>query len=174
MRPGAARFAEFEGPIAAQLGLGVAVEHALELGLEAIAARVGTLAETLRTELAALEGVEIHDGGTRRAGIVTFTAAGAAPEVVAEAASAAGVNVSVSTSPWALLDMAAPRPAAVVRASPHYYNTEAELLRLVEVVAVLFDLAPLISSSTQPMAKPAGIGSTYEQVATPQTKRPAT
>jgi cysteine desulfurase / selenocysteine lyase len=135
LRPGATRFAEFEAPVAAQLGLGVAVEHALGLGISAIADRVGALAETLRDALSALEGVEVHDGGTRRSGIVTFTVAGAAPELVAASASAAHVNVSVSTSPWALLDMTAPRPTAVVRASPHYYNTEDELERLVEVAA---------------------------------------
>ncbi len=135
LRPGAARFAEFEAPIAAQLGLGVAVEHAVGLGLEAISARVGTLAETLRNQLTTLEDVEIHDGGARRSGIVTFTTAGAEPERIAAAGSAAGINVSVSTSPWALLDMTAPRPTAVVRASPHYYNTDGELGRLVEVVA---------------------------------------
>jgi cysteine desulfurase / selenocysteine lyase len=135
LRPGASRCAEFEGPIAAQLGLGVAVEHALDIGLEAIAARVSALGEALRGTLSAIEGVEVHDGGVRRSGIVTFTVAGSPPEVVASGASTAGVNVSVSTSPWALLDMTAPRPTAVVRASPHYYNTDEELERLVEVVA---------------------------------------
>jgi selenocysteine lyase/cysteine desulfurase len=135
LRPGAARFSEFEAPIAAQLGLGVAVEHTLALGLEAIAERVGALGDALRGRLGEIDGVEIHDGGVRRSGIVTFTATGVAPELVAEAASAAGINVSLSTSPWALLDMTAPRPSAVVRASPHYYNTDEELGTLVEVVA---------------------------------------
>ena len=54
---------------------------------------------------------------------------------MAAAATAAGINVSVSEAPWARLDMSAPNPASVVRASPHYYNTEAELDRLVEAVA---------------------------------------
>ena len=56
---------------------------------------------------------------------------------MAAAATAAGINVSVSEAPWARLDMVAPNPVAVVRASPHYYNTEAELDRLVEVVATV-------------------------------------
>jgi selenocysteine lyase/cysteine desulfurase len=30
--------------------------------------------------------------------------------------------------------MAGPRPGAVVRASPHYYNTDAELDALIDVV----------------------------------------
>jgi selenocysteine lyase/cysteine desulfurase len=132
--PGADRFVDFEVPIAAHLGLGVAIEHTLALGPDAIAARVGGLAEELRHHLAALGGVEVHDGGTQRSGIVTFTVAGAAPATVAGAASQAGINVSVTEAPFARLDMVAPHPTAKVRASPHYYNTEDEIGRLVETV----------------------------------------
>ena len=73
--------------------------------------------------------MEVHDGGTARSGIVTFTVAGAAPRRWPPAAAAAGINVSVSEAPWARLDMAAAEPASMVRASPHYYNTEDELDR---------------------------------------------
>jgi selenocysteine lyase/cysteine desulfurase len=65
---------------------------------------------------------------------VTFTVAGAAPATVAGAASQAGINVSVTEAPFARLDMVAPHPTAKVRASPHYYNTEDEIGRLVETV----------------------------------------
>lgn len=137
LRPGAARLLEFEVPVAAYLGLGVAIDHALALGLDAIASRVGALGERLRHALGGIERVALHDGGHHRSGIVTFTVAGAEPELVAATASSAGINISVSRSPWAVLDMAAPRPSAVVRASPHYYNTEGELDRLTEVVEAL-------------------------------------
>ncbi len=108
LRPGAERFVEFEVPVAAHLALGVAIDHALALGVEAIAARVGSLAERLRLDLASLPGVEVHDGGTRRSGIVTFTVTGHPPAEVTARASAAGINVSVSDAPWARLDMVAP------------------------------------------------------------------
>ena len=45
--PGADRLSEFEVPVAAHLGLGVAIDHALALGIEAIAERVDDLAERL-------------------------------------------------------------------------------------------------------------------------------
>ncbi len=134
LREGADRFLDFEVPVAAHLGLGVAIDHALDLGLDAIAERVAVLAERLRRHLAEIGGVEVHDGGVRRGGIVAFTVAGAVPAAVAASCGAAGINVSVSEAPWARLDMTAPRPTAVVRASPHYYNTEDELDRLVGVV----------------------------------------
>ncbi len=135
LRPGAARFAPFEAPVALHLGLGDALAHALDLGVAAIAGAVGALAEALRAELAGLDGVDVHDGGTRRSGIVTFTVAGTAPADVVVAAAAAGVNVSATDGPAARLDLGGDRPEAVVRASPHYYNTTDEVGRLVEVVA---------------------------------------
>jgi selenocysteine lyase/cysteine desulfurase len=134
LRDGAERFLDFEVPVAAHLALGEAIDHALGLGLEAIEARVAGLAEQLRRQLTQMGGVAVHDGGGRRSGIVTFTVAGVEPAAVSSAAAGRGINVSVSEAPWARLDMAPPRPVAVVRASPHYYNTEEELGRLVDTV----------------------------------------
>ncbi len=136
-RPGAERFVDFEVPIAAYLGLGVAIDHALALGIEGIAERVGHLADRLRDDLQAVDGVAVHDGGGPRSGIVTFTVEGASPAEVKAVASAAGVNVSISEAPAARLDMVDPQPTSKVRASPHYYNTEGELARLLEVVGSL-------------------------------------
>jgi len=134
LQAGAQRFVVFETPVAVRLGLGTAIDHALRLGMPAIAERVGALAEHLRSELGGLAGVEAHDGGGQRCGIVTFTVHGRTTAEVAAAARAAGVNVSVTDRPAARLDLGGPRPEGVVRASPHYYNTEDELARLVEVV----------------------------------------
>ncbi len=132
--PGADRCSDFEVPIAAHLGLGVAIDHVLDLGPQVIADRVDLLAEQLRRQLATVEGVAVHDGGAHRSGIVTFTADTASPAEIASAAAAAGINLSVSNAPSARLDMASPNPSSVVRASPHYYNTEDELDRLVTCV----------------------------------------
>jgi selenocysteine lyase/cysteine desulfurase len=137
LAPGAARFMPFESPVALHLGLGTAVDHALDLGIEAIAAQVGRIAEHLRATLSSVDGVDVHDGGSRRSGIVTFTVAGAPPAEVKAAAAAAGVNVSVTEAAAARFDMGGARPEAVVRASPHYTSTEEECARLVAVVAAL-------------------------------------
>jgi cysteine desulfurase/selenocysteine lyase len=134
LRDGTDRFLDFEIPVAAHLALGEAIDHALALGVEAIGARIIGLAEQLRGRLTGLEGVTVHDGGNRRSGIVTFTVDGLDPAAVVGAAAARGINVSVSEAPWARLDMVPPNPPAVVRASPHYYNTEDELDRLIDTV----------------------------------------
>lgn len=137
LRDGTDRFLDFEVPVAAHLALGRAIDHVLALGIEAISARIGVLAEGLRRDLSNLAGVRVHDGGERRSGIVSFTVEGVEPAAVAAAASDRGINVSVSEAPWARLDMSPPNPTAVVRASPHYYNTEEETGRLVDTVGSL-------------------------------------
>ena len=127
----------FEAPVALQLGLGTAVDHVLAIGIDAIAGQVGRVAGHLRSQLTTVDGVSVHDGGTRRSGIVTFTVEGVPPAGVKAAASAAGINVSVTDAGAARFDMGGDRPESVVRASPHYFSTEDECDLLVEVVAGL-------------------------------------
>jgi selenocysteine lyase/cysteine desulfurase len=133
--PGARRFEAFERSVAGLLGLGAAVDQALELGIDAIGARACALGERLRGQLAGLPGVTTADQGRRRCAIVTFQRAGVDVEEVHAALGRAGVNASVAAPAQALFAAEAGRPGPLVRLSPHYYNTEAELDRAVEVVA---------------------------------------
>ena len=133
----ASRFEEFERPIAAEIGLGVAIGETLALGIDAIAARIDALAESLRARLTTAPGVDVHDGGERRSGIVTFAHARVPAPRVREAAGAAGINVSVAAATSARLDMDDRGIEAVVRASPHAYNTEDELDRFLAVLTTL-------------------------------------
>jgi cysteine desulfurase / selenocysteine lyase len=135
MRPDARRFEAWEANYGLKVGLGVAVDYALGVGLEAIEARVKALAAALRERLEAIAGVGLHDTGRERCAIVTFSVAGRGPDEVAAAAAAAGINVSVSPRSSALFDFARRGLGDIVRASVHYYNTEAELDRLARVVA---------------------------------------
>jgi cysteine desulfurase / selenocysteine lyase len=130
---GARRFEEFETGYAARIGLGVAVRQTLALGIETIAARVGGLAEQLRDHLRAV-GAEVHDGGSARCGIVTFTVPGIDSAQVRDRLAAARINVSVTAAPFAQLDMTQRGLVDAVRASPHVYNTADESAQLVEVV----------------------------------------
>jgi cysteine desulfurase/selenocysteine lyase len=134
MRPDARRFENWESDVAARIGLGVAVDYALEWGLEAIEARVTVLAETLRERLRAVNGVRVHDQGFRRCGLVTFTVEGVSCEQVQRALRERSVRTTISRARSAQLDMPRRGLAEVVRASVHYYNTEDELDRLVDAL----------------------------------------
>jgi selenocysteine lyase/cysteine desulfurase len=131
LRPDARRFETWENNYAARLGLGVAVDYALEIGLEAIEERSRGLADRLRAGLRAIPAVTVHDLGPRPAAIVTFSVAGIEADAVQARLAGAGINVSTSRASSTLLDATARRLPTLVRASPHYYNTEEEIGRLI-------------------------------------------
>ncbi len=135
--PGARRFETWERSIAGLLGLGAAIDHALEWGLDAIAARVSALAEALRERLGAIDRVAVHDKGLRRCGIVTFTVDGLESGEAKRRLAAQRISTSVSSPSSAQLDLPARGLGDVVRASVHYVNTEEELDRAAEAVASL-------------------------------------
>ncbi|ANP56553.1 aminotransferase class V [Streptomyces griseochromogenes] len=134
MRPDARRFETWEANYAARLGLGAAIDHALEWGLPKIQGRVTWLAETLRERLGAIPGVRLRDLGIRRCGITTFTLDGVTADQIASVSAAQRVNVSVSRTTSTRLDMERRGLEEVVRASVHYYNTEEEITALVRAV----------------------------------------
>lgn len=137
LRSDARRFENWEGNIAAKIGLGVAVDYALGWGLDAIYARVRMLAELLRDRLARIPGVVVRDLGAERCGIVTLTLAGKQPAALQEALAAEAINVTVSTRLSTQFDMAARGLDAVLRASVHYYNSEEEIERFATALAAL-------------------------------------
>ncbi|HXU90848.1 MAG TPA: aminotransferase class V-fold PLP-dependent enzyme [Methylomirabilota bacterium] len=137
LRSDGKRFEVWEANYAARLGFGAAVDYALALGLERIRTRVHALGETLRDRLATVRGVTVRDLGTVRSGIVSFTAGDVPAATVKTALRAASINVHVSPARGTLLDMRARGLSELVRASVHYYNTEAEVDRLVHELARL-------------------------------------
>jgi selenocysteine lyase/cysteine desulfurase len=68
---------------------------------------------------------------------VTFTRAEVEADAIKRALRAAGVNVSVSSPSYTLLDADHRRLPPLVRASVHYLTTEAELDRAVAAVAAI-------------------------------------
>jgi cysteine desulfurase / selenocysteine lyase len=137
LRPDARRFENWESNQAAIAGLREAVAYARSWGLDAIADRVGHLAEALRARLADVPGVAMHDLGTRRSGIVTFTKDGHPAGEIKEALAGQGINVSVSEPSSTRLDADRRHLPPLVRASVHYLTTEAELDRVTAAVAAI-------------------------------------
>lgn len=137
IRDDAKRFETWEGSVAGKIGLGVALDYALDWGLDAIYERITLLAGQLREGLAAIPGVTVRDLGAERCGIVTFTKDGTSPGDVQSALAAQKINIAVSPRNFTRLDMDARNLDALARASVHYYNTEDEVSRFCEAVAAI-------------------------------------
>lgn len=134
---GAKRFENWETNFAGKLGLGAAIDYALDLTVEKTSKRLKTLAEILRSKLASLNQLSIHDQGQDKGGIVTFSIEGLESEVVSQKLRAQKINTSTTAPGAARFDLDHRGIPTVVRASTHYYNSEEEIDCFVSAVAAL-------------------------------------
>ena len=93
--------------------------------------------DRLRSGLASIRGIKIRDLGRAPGAIVSFTIEGYQAEAVVRSAAAAGITIGASDPSSTRIDAEVRSLPPVVRASPHYYNTEAEIDRLIGHVAGL-------------------------------------
>jgi selenocysteine lyase/cysteine desulfurase len=137
IRQDARRFENWESYVAGRLGLGAAADYAMAIGMKAIESDLTAKAADLRTRLAGIGGVRVHDLGRKQGGIVSFTKAGRSAAEIKAALAARRINVSISGASSTLFDMAGRGIRELIRASVHYVNSTAELDRLVEAVGEL-------------------------------------
>ncbi|MFI1970777.1 aminotransferase [Streptomyces cinnamoneus] len=136
-REGARRFGTWEMGYAGVLGLGSAVRQALDLGLDAIGERATALGAALRERIDAVPGARTYDLGRERCAIVTAKVDGVAAADVKAELTRHGINVTVTPPEQSLFDTEDRGVHPLVRLSPHYYNTEDELDRAVDVLTGL-------------------------------------
>ncbi len=130
IRKDALRFETWEGNYAGRIGLGTAIDYALNLDISVTWPRICLLAEELRHRLSQLPGVTVRDIGRQKCGIVTFTVNGKKPLEIKRLLSDKKINVTVAPKNYTLLDMEQRGfHEGLVRASVHYYNSEEEIDR---------------------------------------------
>ena len=137
MRPDARRFESFETSFATRVGLGVAIDYAMQWGVENTWRRIRDLAYALRTQLSPIPGVIVHDRGINQCGIVTFTVEGQEPEAIKQQLAQQQIHVTVANRSSTLLDLEERGLNLMVRASVHYYNSEQEIERFCHAIAKL-------------------------------------
>jgi cysteine desulfurase / selenocysteine lyase len=137
LKDDARRFETWDVSYALQLGLGRAIDYALELGVPATWERVRSLAESLRRALAEIDGVTIHDLGATRCGIVTFSADAVESDRLKQALRGQAINVEVADPNDTRLDFEARHLKSIIRASVHYFNTDEEIDRFRAAVETL-------------------------------------
>jgi selenocysteine lyase/cysteine desulfurase len=135
LRSDARVFELWESSVADRLGLIAAFRYALDLGLAEIESAVAARGEYLRQGLAGVPGVTVHDLGTRRCGLVTFTVDGVAPAEVRDRLRDQHITVTVSGTTSTQYDMTRRGLDLIVRASPHYFVTDEQLDEAVAAIA---------------------------------------
>jgi selenocysteine lyase/cysteine desulfurase len=127
MRPDARRFETWESSLALHLGMGAAADYALDVGLEAIRERAFRLGAALRDGLKESQGISVHDIGAEKCAIVSFSHDSVDADSINWLLRNEHINVSVSGPSSTLLDANARGLPDLVRASPHYYNSEEDI-----------------------------------------------
>ncbi|GAB7039181.1 MULTISPECIES: aminotransferase class V-fold PLP-dependent enzyme [Catenuloplanes] len=130
----AARFEDWEFPYAGLLGLSAAIRYARRIGVPALSRRAVGLAASLRDRLREIDGVTVLDRGPALGAIVTCAVDGAAPAPLKATLTGHGINSSVTLREHARFDFADKGIEWCLRLSPHYFNTEGEIDRVVDVL----------------------------------------
>ena len=134
IRSDARRFENWETYYAGKVGLGVAVDYALAVGVENAWARIQALASRLRAQLAELPEVTLLDRGAVLGATVTFAVSSVSAAEVLRRLAAERINVSVMEAASAQLDFGERGLDEAVRSSVHYYNSDEEIDVLVDAV----------------------------------------
>ena len=130
----ARRYENFETGFAARIALGKALAYANEVGPKNYEARICELGAYCRQQLRSIPGITVADTGERQGGIVMFSREGTPAGSVREILRDRQIQVWVSSGPGGLVDFQARGITELVRASLHYFNTEAEIDRMVDVL----------------------------------------
>lgn len=134
----AGRYELWEGNVAAQIGLGEAADYAVRQSIDLTWARIVGLAARLRALIAALPGFTVHDRGSVKSGIVTFSCRSHdAAHISNWLRQQHTINTSVSAVQLTRADLLSSGVTHLVRASVHAFNTDEEIERLASALHLL-------------------------------------
>ncbi len=133
----AIRYETWERNIAGKIGLAKAITYGNEIGIGNIEVEVRRLGKELSSKLAAVNKVTVFEQSAARSGIVTFQKQDVYANELSMHLRNSMINTSVSKASNAQLDLAKNKVGDINRASIHYYNTSAEIDRMVEAVDAL-------------------------------------
>jgi cysteine desulfurase/selenocysteine lyase len=144
LRSDARRYELYEKSRALTIGLGKAIEYALNIGIDRIWQRVQYLADFTRNELVKNADVTVHDLGDYKCGIITFSVRNIESTAIKAKLAEMAINVSVSSQKATLLYMKKNKLESVVRASVHYYNTDQEIISLCKALSDIINKSYLM------------------------------
>lgn len=125
--PDIRRFENTESNPANRIGLGAAIDYAINIGISNIWQRIRSLTSLMKKNLESLPEIKLQDQGLHQCGIITFTVKGMCEEILQKKLIRKHINVSISTIEDGHLNMKFRNLKKVIRISIHYYNSEEEI-----------------------------------------------
>ena len=135
VRDDAQRFETFDYSVGGRLGLGVAIDNALGLGLQRIRETVARKVLWLRAALSDLAGVAVLEADGADAAFLTLAAADIDPAALCRALRKSGVVVSAVDTNLARRELEARGLTAALRVSPHIYTSADDLQTFIDRLA---------------------------------------
>jgi cysteine desulfurase / selenocysteine lyase len=140
-RGDAHRFETREFSVACRLGFGAALGELLDAVPVAVTRAIDDHVRSLRSALAACDGITVLEPVDADAAFLTFTCEDVQPPGVAFALAEAGIAIANQGRACAPLELAARGLSSVLRVAPHAYTHPDEITRFVEALArVIHDL----------------------------------
>jgi selenocysteine lyase/cysteine desulfurase len=130
----AKRFELWEANYANLLGLSEAINYANQIGISNIQNHNLNLCNLLKSQLSKRPNIRITEENNQNGSIVTFTSSKYTLEEVKNKLIAKNIFFGVGFRQYALIDFNKKDVDWVIRFSPHYFNTEDEILRAVDAL----------------------------------------
>jgi len=128
----ARRFEDWETSYALMTGCKEALKYLVNIGIHNIEARNAALTGQLKNKLGKIGNIRLLDRGAQQCSIVTFSTGGTKEETMQYYHDHL-INIYTSSKSSAVIDFQNKGLDWAVRVSPHYYNTEIEIDRFVEI-----------------------------------------
>jgi cysteine desulfurase / selenocysteine lyase len=134
-------FETTEFSVACRLGFGVALGDLLDAGPAAVSSAIDGHLRSLRSALAACDGIAVLEPADNDAAFLTFTCVNVEARDVVSALAEGGIAIANQSRSVAPLELAARGLSNVLRVAPHAYTHPDEITRFAEVLArVVHDL----------------------------------
>lgn len=130
----ARKFETWESSLAAKYAFVTSLRELNHLNISTIWPRVSSLADYFRMNLQKLSNIEIYDIGEIKCGIVTFNSSKVSINTLKSQLDKNNINTSIAVASGTLLDATNRNLDKLIRASVHYYNTEEEVDKFIQVI----------------------------------------
>lgn len=130
----AKRFETWEKPYALKVGLTEALKYLNQIGIDNVESYNSKLMKQFRSNISSISGINLYDKGLKKCNILTFNKTDKSLENIKAILKENNIYFSVSDKKWGVIDFEKKGIEWLLRLSPHYFNTLAEIDHVSEII----------------------------------------